>query len=134
MKYTVVFIFSHDLEKILMIRKTKGPYPGCLNGVGGKIEDSDRNGYTAALREVKEETGIELRDMKCLRYEMKIEYTTGTELYVFYAVLKEGVHEKQMEEEILEWHLVKDMLNVQDKILAGDGNIPYFINYALNEL
>ena len=37
-KYNVIVVFGKDLNKTLMCRRTKEPYKGMLNLVGGKIE------------------------------------------------------------------------------------------------
>ena len=131
MKYTLVFIFSNDFSKVLMIHKTKGPYPGCLNGIGGKIEPTDRDELHGALREVMEETGLSPLVMTPLRFLVKETHPSGTELNVFYTRLGYLARETQIEEEKLEWFKVEELLDVRDRRLAGEGNIPYFINYAL---
>ncbi len=56
-----VTIFLHHQNKFLFIRKNKDRKvdAGRLNGVGGKVEP-DEDFLTAAIRETKEETGIEV--------------------------------------------------------------------------
>ncbi len=134
MKYTLCFIFSPDLEKTLMIRKIKGPHPGYLNGIGGKIEDFDINPITSALREIKEETGLNSDDIEPLRYLVKLSYpNTNNELNVFYTKQTVfGKHPHQMEDEKLIWYKTKSLLDINNPNLAGDGDIPYFIKFALN--
>lgn len=61
--YNVIAVFSPDRTKILMCRRVKDPYKGLYNMVGGKIE-SGEDGYTAAYRELFEETGITNDDIR----------------------------------------------------------------------
>jgi len=131
MKFTLIFIFSQDRKEVLMINKIKGPYPNCLNGVGGKIEIFDRTIEEAALREVLEETGLRSTDISPLEFLVKETFSDGTELNVFYTTIGSHATVKQMEEEQLEWCDVESLLDVRDKRLAGNGNIPYFLNFIL---
>lgn len=57
-KYTVGFIFSSDLEKVLLVHKISPEWQrGMINGVGGKVEEGE-TGLDCIVREVFEETGI----------------------------------------------------------------------------
>lgn len=57
-RYVLGFVFSEDLSKLLLIRKThpKEQY-GKLNGLGGVIKHAERTGQ-AMSREFREECGI----------------------------------------------------------------------------
>ena len=55
--YNVIWIFDPSGKKVLMCKRHKEPYKGLYNLVGGKIEQGE-DGLSAALRELKEETGI----------------------------------------------------------------------------
>lgn len=57
-KYTVCFVKKNN--EILMLNREKAPIMGVWNGVGGKIEKGETPDI-GALREVLEETGIELK-------------------------------------------------------------------------
>lgn len=59
-KYTLIFL-TH-LDKVLMLNAVKGMWMGMWNGVGGKIE-LDETPKEGAIREVFEETGIEVDDL-----------------------------------------------------------------------
>lgn len=57
--YVCGFMFSPELDRVVLIRKNRGPrkMAGHLNGVGGKIELGE--GIRAAMaREFQEETGV----------------------------------------------------------------------------
>lgn len=61
-EYVVGFLFSPDLEKVVLIRKTHPDWQkGLLNGPGGKVEDGETP-YDAMVREFKEETGQQITD------------------------------------------------------------------------
>lgn len=58
MKYVVGFLFSSDLDRVVLIRKSKPTWQkGRLNGVGGKIEEGE-SANDAMSREFYEETGL----------------------------------------------------------------------------
>ncbi|MBQ9846065.1 MAG: NUDIX hydrolase [Oscillospiraceae bacterium] len=55
--YNVIVVFNKELDRMLMCRRTKEPYKGLSNFVGGKIEKGE-DGFAAAYREMEEESGI----------------------------------------------------------------------------
>jgi len=60
MQYTLAFIFSSDLQKVLLITKNRPEYQaGKLNGIGGKIEPGEEP-LDGMIREVREETSLEI--------------------------------------------------------------------------
>jgi len=62
---TILATLTHIIvdDKILLIRKKRGFGRGFYNGPGGKIECGE-NVYEAAVREVEEEIGIVVKDIK----------------------------------------------------------------------
>ena len=40
-KYVVIFLFTKDYKKVLMIKRNKPPYKDCYNGIVGKIEEGE---------------------------------------------------------------------------------------------
>lgn len=59
-RYVAGFAFNAAKDKVVLIRKNRPEWQaGKLNGVGGKIEDGDVDGYAAMCREFREETGVE---------------------------------------------------------------------------
>ena len=67
-KYNVIVVFDKDLKKTLMCKRTKEPYIGMYNLVGGKIE-KENDGFNEAYRELFEETAITKDDID-LKYFM----------------------------------------------------------------
>lgn len=60
-RYVLGFMFSENKEDVLLIKKLRPEWQkGKINGIGGKVEDSDNSDSNLAIvREFKEETGIE---------------------------------------------------------------------------
>lgn len=123
-KYNVIVIFSKDMKRTLMCKRTKNPYKGMLNLVGGKIE-KDNDGLNEAYRELKEETNIGNADIK-LTHFMNIEYIVYDKLIeVYYGILNKEV---ELIEEVnkLEWIDINDNFFDITKY-AGEGNIGHII-------
>lgn len=61
MNYVNGFLFSPDLTKVVLIKKTKPEWQaGMLNGVGGKMELNELP-IDAMIREFNEETGLNIQ-------------------------------------------------------------------------
>jgi 8-oxo-dGTP diphosphatase len=84
--YVVGFLFNRDLTQVVLIKKNRPRWQaGLYNGVGGKIEASDKDYYEAMVREFKEETGKE-----CTRWDLfgYIE-TTICRVYCFCSIAED---------------------------------------------
>lgn len=55
---TLTFLFDDDRVLLLRRSPTKQVFPGLLNGVGGRIEPTDPDVESSAIRELVEETGL----------------------------------------------------------------------------
>ncbi len=72
-KYIVGFMFDEKKELVVLIEKQKPRWQaGYLNGVGGKVEDTDFDTTFAMSREFREETGVDTPTDKW-RYFAKME-------------------------------------------------------------
>ena len=123
-KMNVIVIFDKNLENTLMCKRTKEPYMGMYNLVGGKIE-KENDGLNEAYRELEEETNIKKEDIE-LEYFMNLTYVKwNKELEVYYGILKNKV---ELVEEVnkLEWVSVNDNFFDMNKY-AGEGNIGHII-------
>lgn len=123
-KMNVIVIFDKNLEKTLMCKRTKEPYEGMYNLVGGKIE-KDNDGLNEAYRELKEETNITKEDVKLIHF-MNLTYVKwNKELEVYYGILNKNVN---LIEEVnkLEWVSINDDFFDMNKY-AGEGNIGHII-------
>lgn len=59
---TLCYLIDKDEKKILLGKKKYGGAKGKVNGYGGKVEINDESIKSAAVREFKEETSIDLID------------------------------------------------------------------------
>ena len=123
-KMNVIVIFDKELERTLMCKRTKEPYMGMYNLVGGKIE-KENEGLNEAYRELEEETNIRKEDVELIHF-MNLAYVKwNKELEVYYGILK---NEVELVEEVnkLEWVSVNDNFFDMNKY-AGEGNIGHII-------
>ena len=130
-QYNVIVIFNKDMNKTLMCKRTKEPYMGMYNLVGGKIE-KENDGLNEAYRELVEETNISKNDVE-LKHFMNIEYVTfNKKLEVYYGILNKDV---ELVEEVnkLEWVDINDNFFDMTRY-AGEGNIGHIIEEIKIEL
>ena len=130
-QYNVIVIFNEKMTKTLMCKRTKEPYIGMYNLVGGKIE-KENDGLNEAYRELLEETNINKNDVS-LKYFMNIEYISfGKSLEVYYGILNKDV---ELVEEVnkLEWVDINDNFFDMSRY-AGEGNIGHIIEEIKIEL
>ena len=123
--------YDKNLEKILMCKRTKEPYMGMYNLVGGKIE-KENDGLNEAYRELIEETNISKNDVE-LNHFMNIEYISfNKSLEVYYGILNKEV---ELVEEVnkLEWVDINDNFFDMTRY-AGEGNIGHIIEEIKIEL
>lgn len=123
-KMNVIVVFDNKLENTLMCKRTKEPYMGMYNLVGGKIE-KENDGLNEAYRELEEETNIKKKDIGLIHF-MNLTYTKwNKELEVYYGILK---NEVELIEEVnkLEWVSINDNFFDMNRY-AGEGNIGHII-------
>lgn len=123
-KLNVIIVFNKENDKILMCKRTKEPYKGKLNLVGGKVEKDEDELY-AAYRELEEETGITKNDIiltNLMNFEYKVQ---DMELEVYVGKLNKKV---KLVEEInkLVWVDKNDNFFDIEKY-AGEGNIGHML-------
>ncbi len=123
-KMNVIVVFDKDLKQTLMCKRTKEPYKGMYNLVGGKIE-KENDDLNEAYRELVEETNI-TKDNIELTHFMNLTYVKwDKELEVYYGVLNKDV---ELIEEVnkLEWVDINENFFDMTKY-AGEGNIGHII-------
>lgn len=123
-KMNVIVVFDKDLKQTLMCKRTKEPYMGMYNLVGGKIE-KENDGLNEAYRELVEETNITKNDIE-LTHFMNLTYVKwDKELEVYYGVLNKDV---ELIEEVnkLEWVDINENFFDMTRY-AGEGNIGHII-------
>lgn len=123
-KLNLIVVFNKNLDKVLFCIRSKEPYKGMYNFVGGKVEPGETNNE-AAYRELFEETGISSRDIQ-LDHFMDLNYFKyENNLQVYYGILKQDVNLVE-EKNKLEWVTInKELLN--NKKFAGNFNIVHII-------
>lgn len=123
-KVNLMIVIHPNRKHVLMCHRQTDPYKGLYNFVGGKVNDGEGD-WSAAYRELKEETGI-----KSSQIQLKLLFKTyypfdDLELQVYYGFLEEEpmlVEEKHP----LHWRLLSDDFS-NDSIYAGHGNIEHMI-------
>lgn len=69
MDYVLGFAFDREMERVLLIEKTKPAWQaGKLNGIGGKVESYDSSYEDAICREFQEEAGLFIHPEEWKRY------------------------------------------------------------------
>jgi len=125
-KCNIIIVYNQKEEKILMCKRTKEPYKGKLNFVGGKVQNKESKLH-AAYRELYEETGISKKDIT-LTHIMNFQYILlDMELEVYAGKIKK--ERKLIEEENpLLWIDKTENFFDTDKF-AGEGNIGHILEH-----
>ena len=126
--YVVIMLFNKNYNKVLLVKRSKNPYKGCWNGIGGKIE-SGETPVEAARRECKEETGISMNKPKLLVTYVYPEdniLNSNTKLNVIYDCVDE-VYVTDNSEGHYEWKNIDFVMNSYNKEIAGLSNLNQFI-------
>lgn len=123
-RMNLIVVFSQDKTKLLMCERTKEPYKGQLNLVGGKIEKDDDN-LNEAYRELQEETGITKEDIDLVYFMTCNYHTLNKGLEIYYGVLNKDV---ELVEEVNKLVWVNEDDNFFDFTkYAGEGNLGHII-------
>ena len=139
---TLCFITHGDEVLLLRGAPTKRIWPNQYNGVGGHVE-ADEDICTSAVREMREETGLDVADVR-LRGILNIDagQETGIIVFVFTAQARgrdvrpspEGALEWVKRDRIVELNLVEDLPVLLPRVLAmRPDNPPFFARYYYDE-
>lgn len=136
---TLSFVLNGDDVLLMKRAPHKRVFPNRYNGVGGHIE-RDEDPLTSAKREIKEETGLDVRDLDlCAVYNIDAGEATGIVLFVFTAVSDsrevvandEGTLHWVPQSEIMQLDLVEDLPSILPRILARRaGDLPHFVHVS----
>jgi len=141
---TLCFVTHGEDVLLLCGAPEKRVWPDQYNGVGGHVE-SGEDVRSAALREIREETGLEVHDLR-LRGVINIpvdeENNTGIAVFVFTAVAStrdvcpsdEGTLEWVARDRLPALDLVEDLPVLLPRVLEmGPDDPPFFAHYSYNE-
>ena len=123
----VIVVFSPDKSQMLMCKRVKDPYKGLYNMVGGKIEQGE-DGYSAAYRELFEESGITKADIKLIHL-MDFSYPLDDCYVEVYAGRLSHNVELREEKNPLLWMSVNENYFDMSKF-AGEGNIGHIMEHV----
>lgn len=126
--YVVIFLFSKDKKKVLLVKRTKNPFKNCWNGIGGKIENNETV-IEAAIRECKEETKIELKTPKLFvtyKYPPNNTVNSNTNLNILYDFIDECQVPDNIEGHY-EWKTIEFASDFNSKEIAGFSNLGQII-------
>lgn len=136
-------IVTHGRDVLLLKR---GPhrrvFPNKYNGVGGHLE-RDEDALTGAVREIREETGLEVGNVLfCGCSHVDAGQATGILLLIFRAEAasraftdsSEGTLEWIPQERVLDYDLVEDLPVILPRVLAMQpGDPPFFAHLSYDE-
>lgn len=125
-KANVIIVYNPEKTHVLMCLRTKDPFLGLYNFVGGKVENGEKD-IDAAYRELREETGITRSNIELIHLFSTIYHLDGIELQVYYGVLKEMV-EVVSEKHPLHWIPLEGEDFSNDEKYAGQGNIKHMLD------
>jgi 8-oxo-dGTP diphosphatase len=122
--YNLCFVLNKDETKLLMGFRSKNPYKGLYNLLGGKIEQ-DEDPLLSAYRELEEESGISRKDITLIPFMDYIWHPLNMEMKVYIGKLDTDV---QLVEELHKLYWIDISKNFYDmNMFAGEGNIGHMV-------
>ncbi len=140
---TLCFITHGDDVLLLRGAPDKRIWPGQYNGIGGHVEPGE-DVYTAALREIREEAGLEVTDLRLCGVINVCPSPEGAGVLLFVFAARalhrevrpsaEGTPEWIPRDRIGDLDLVEDLPVLLPRVLAmGRDDPPFFAHYAYDE-
>lgn len=123
--YNCIMVYNNlQREKILFCKRMSDPYKGKYNLVGGKIEPEE-DGFSAAYRELAEETGITENDIE-LKHMMDFTYYNQNCIVEVYVGVLNKDRLLRSEKHPLLWLSAEENFFDLEKF-AGEGNIGHMV-------
>ena len=127
----VIAVYDCKREKILMCLRSKDPYKGKLNFVGGKAEPGE-SGMAAAYRELEEETSITAGDISLVHLMDMTYYTYHIQIQVYIGRLNKEFAVCGTENELLWLDADSDFEDMSR--FAGEGNIAHIVEMIRDDI
>ena len=122
--FNLILVLNEDESKVLMCYRSKNPYIGKYNLVGGKIEQGEEF-LNSAYRELFEETGITDGQIRLSAFMDFVWHPIDMKMIVFIGKIKESV---DLIEEAHKLYWIDINENFYDtERFAGEGNIGHMI-------
>jgi len=139
---TLCFLTNGDHVLLIHGAPDKTLWAGLYNGIGGHIE-SGEDIYSACLREIEEETGLNITEIQlCGVITVDTSDEIGVCVFVFRGKCQrivpvssaEGIVEWVNQDEIAKLPLVPDLYELLPRVLMKSRNSqPFFAHYSYNE-
>lgn len=139
---TLCFVTNGADVLLLKRAADKRIFPNQYNGVGGHIE-RDEDPATSARREIREETGLDVRDVRLRAvYNIDAKAQTGIMLFIFTAVSdhrdvidsSEGTLYWIPRGQVLNYDLVEDLPFILPRVLEmGATEPPLFVHVSYDD-
>lgn len=126
--YNCIMVYNLKRDKLLFCKRIKEPYKGLYNFVGGKINPGEE-GFTAAYRELYEETGISKFDIKLNHMMDFTYYNQDCYVEVYVGDLQREVELKEELHPLYWLELNEDFFNTNR--FAGEGNIGHMVEQVI---
>jgi len=128
-KCNIIVVLRED--EVLMQFKLRGPFSNMWNFPGGKIEETDNHVKTSAVRELKEETNIEVNCNELVYLaEFIYHHVCPVNLHILAYRVDKNTQFTQCEDEPLTW--TKTQLIIDNKLpTAGYLNVPHIVQLAV---
>ena len=107
-KYVVGFVFSKDLNSVLLMHKNRPAWQnGLVNGLGGKVEEGEDTFITIS-REIEEESGLVIPKESWVKVGRV--YSGSFTMDVFGHIYEGGINDAfTKEDQPIEWFKVNDL-------------------------
>ena len=127
----VIAVYDRSREHVLMCIRSKNPYKGKLNFVGGKVEPGE-DGVAAAYRELEEETSITHNDITLIHLMDMTYYTYRIQIQVYIGRLNKELTVAGEENQLRGLDADSDFEDMSR--FAGEGNIAHIIEMIRDDI